>query len=950
MPALANGASKTNAQTAEPHQPGRIRQWLNKAGLVKYFDGFNKMTESQFASLMMQDYPKHGVSDMADKQKLFRLLKTVNAQENIALAPTANIAVEHKTPVKAMKTANDADFAPLLVSPADEDLLSEAVGLAGDVLATPGGLLELHGGAHDADDDLLRDVDIRGASGEASGDAPGDAPDPNDPKTKPFVPSPSLSNKSKSSPVDRLSELSRFTDAAVVASGGDTAVAAAAKAAAEQPRIRVVVRKRPLNKKELAKEEEDIVTMERDVSEPSGGEAGESQSRSQLSAGQLTLWEPRQKVDLTQYTEKHEFAFDDVYPEEVSNDEIYTSTVHPLIGTIFNRCKVTCFAYGQTGSGKTYTMSPLPTRAAGEILCELAQPRNEGLALWVSFFEIYGGKVYDLLNGRKKLVIREDARQQMCVVGLQEFEADNVTLVERLIEHGTAARCTGSTGANSESSRSHAILQLSLKQRDGVDPNAAKMPPSVARQLKAKEGANHTAIHGKFSFIDLAGSERGADTDQNDRQTRLEGAEINKSLLALKECIRALDMGSNHVPFRGSKLTEVLRDSFLGDSRTVMIANISPATGSCEHTLNTLRYAYRVKELRSEGQGGPKKNASGGNGTKLGPDGITPIARGASMNFNADLQRLDLNGGPDYSSTEPEQPRAARRRPQSAAPASLQRTSSLTLAASERTATLAAPKEEKQMDPRTQAFDPKAHAKNRADAAAARSAANEQKRLAALERRTRAEAEKAAKVAAKMARMAGEDADAAAAEVLRKSGNFGSVDVNPPRSANTTPRKQRPGTAPPSRGTPKKKAPPSSPEPAPVHIKAPPVVNLREASASAVAAAKATAAESGRGPPVDMAEMVKAHDELINVILEEEEEVIAAHRGQIEETMELVKREMALLADVDKPGSAIDAYVDRLSSVLERKAASIAKLRTRVATFQTHLREEEVLSRTVGLH
>ena len=254
------------------------------------------------------------------------------------------------------------------------------------------------------------------------------------------------------------------------------------------------------------------------------------------------------------------------------------------------------------------------------------------------------------------------------------------------------------------------------------------------------------------------------------------------------------------------------------------------------------------------------------------------------------------------------------------------------------------------MDPRTQAFDPKAHAKNRADAAAARSAANEQKRLAALERRTRAEAEKAAKVAAKMARMAGEDADAAAAEVLRKSGNFGSVDVAPPRSANTTPRKQRPGTAPPSRGTPKKKAPPSSPEPAPVHIKAPPVVNLREASASAVAAAKATAAESGRGPPVDMAEMVKAHDELINVILEEEEEVIAAHRGQIEETMELVKREMALLADVDKPGSAIDAYVDRLSSVLERKAESIAKLRTRVATFQTHLREEEVLSRTVGLH
>ena len=177
MPALANGASKTNAQTADA-QPGRIRQWLNKAGLVKYFDGFNKLTESQFASLMMQDYPKHGVSDMADKQKLFRLLKTVNAQENIAAPPTAaNVAPAEKTPnVAARATAPADDLEPLLVSPADEDLLSEAVGLAGDVLATPGGLLDVHGGEDDADDDLLGDVDIDPANddGEAA-DADADA-------------------------------------------------------------------------------------------------------------------------------------------------------------------------------------------------------------------------------------------------------------------------------------------------------------------------------------------------------------------------------------------------------------------------------------------------------------------------------------------------------------------------------------------------------------------------------------------------------------------------------------------------------------------------------------------------------------------------------------------------------------------------------------------------------
>jgi len=103
-----------------------------------------------------------------------------------------------------------------------------------------------------------------------------------------------------------------------------------------------------------------------------------------------------------------------------------------------------------------------------------------------------------------------------------------------------------------------------------------------------------------MSFIDLAGSERGADTMDNNKQTRMDGAEINKSLLALKECIRALDLDKKHTPFRGSKLTQVLKDSFTGNSKTTMIANVSPASGCCEHTLNTLRYADRVKELRKE--------------------------------------------------------------------------------------------------------------------------------------------------------------------------------------------------------------------------------------------------------------------------------------------------------------------------------------------------------------
>jgi len=109
-----------------------------------------------------------------------------------------------------------------------------------------------------------------------------------------------------------------------------------------------------------------------------------------------------------------------------------------------------------------------------------------------------------------------------------------------------------------------------------------------------------------MSFIDLAGSERGADVVDTNKQTRMDGAEINKSLLALKECIRALDQDKKHTPFRGSKLTLVLKDSFTGNCKTLMIGNISPSSGACEHTLNTLRYADRVKELKKPSE---EKNA-----------------------------------------------------------------------------------------------------------------------------------------------------------------------------------------------------------------------------------------------------------------------------------------------------------------------------------------------------
>ena len=125
--------------------------------------------------------------------------------------------------------------------------------------------------------------------------------------------------------------------------------------------------------------------------------------------------------------------------------------------------------------------------------------------------------------------------------------------------------CFATSQANADSSRSHAVLRIETVR------NKSKV--------------------GQLSLVDLAGNERGADTENASRETRQEGAEINRSLLALKECIRALDQQHGHTPFRGSKLTQVLRDSFIGKkARTVMIATVSPPSNSVENSLNTLRY------------------------------------------------------------------------------------------------------------------------------------------------------------------------------------------------------------------------------------------------------------------------------------------------------------------------------------------------------------------------
>nr|XP_061783781.1 kinesin-like protein KIF2C isoform X5 [Nerophis lumbriciformis] len=337
----------------------------------------------------------------------------------------------------------------------------------------------------------------------------------------------------------------------------------------ETQRICVCVRKRPLNKREVTKKEIDVVSVP--------------------GRGALLVHEPKQKVDLTKYLDNQIFQFDYSFDETSTNDLVYGFTAKPLVQSVFEGGMATCFAYGQTGSGKTHTMGGdfsgkqqncakgIYALAAQDVFACLSHRRYAKLDLsaYVSFFEIYNGKVYDLLNKKANLRVLEDEHQQVQVVGLEEVFVSTADEVIKMIQLGSACRTFGQTSANANSSRSHAILQIVLRSNN--------------RSAK---------LHGKFSLVDLAGNERGTDVSSNERATLVETAEINRSLLALKECIRSLGKNSDHIPFRMSTLTKVLRDSFIGEnSRICMIAMVSPGMASCEYTMNTLRYADRVKEL-----------------------------------------------------------------------------------------------------------------------------------------------------------------------------------------------------------------------------------------------------------------------------------------------------------------------------------------------------------------
>uniref|UniRef100_A0A098DX02 Kinesin-like protein n=1 Tax=Gibberella zeae (strain ATCC MYA-4620 / CBS 123657 / FGSC 9075 / NRRL 31084 / PH-1) TaxID=229533 RepID=A0A098DX02_GIBZE len=288
------------------------------------------------------------------------------------------------------------------------------------------------------------------------------------------------------------------------------------------------------------------------------------------------------------------FAFDRVFDDNTTQSEVYEGTTRTLLDSVLDGYNATVFAYGATGCGKTHTITGtaqhpgiifMTMQELFEKIDERSQDKVTELSL--SYLEIYNETIRDLLvpggGGKAGLTLREDSNAAVSVSGLTSHHPKDVQEVMDMIVQGNEYRTVSPTEANATSSRSHAVLQINVAQKD------------------RSAGTNEPHTMATLSIIDLAGSERASVT-KNRGERLVEGANINKSLLALGSCINALcdRRQKQHVPYRNSKLTRLLKFSLGGNCKTVMIVCVSPSSAHFDETQNTLRYANRAKNIQTK--------------------------------------------------------------------------------------------------------------------------------------------------------------------------------------------------------------------------------------------------------------------------------------------------------------------------------------------------------------
>jgi len=303
------------------------------------------------------------------------------------------------------------------------------------------------------------------------------------------------------------------------------------------------------------------------------------------------------------------YQYSHVFDHECQTSSIYHTTVANLVGAVMKGFNATVFAYGATGAGKTHTMlgsdssvepDGIMSLAAHDLFRRIHDNSDDGPRARVkcSFLEVYNENIYDLLvepsnkdqgymgnkdQSNNYLDLREDPIKGMIVSGLSwRDDICDASDIMELLHFGNKNRTCEPTDANQVSSRSHAVFCVILEQ-----------------DITNADGEVGETEIAKLSMIDLAGSERASAT--NNRGIRLlEGANINRSLLSLANCITALSEKIPFVPYRDSKLTRLLKDSLGGNTRTVMIANVTPCHHQYEDSHNTLKYAQRATSIKTK--------------------------------------------------------------------------------------------------------------------------------------------------------------------------------------------------------------------------------------------------------------------------------------------------------------------------------------------------------------
>eukprot|EP00939_MAST-03C_sp_MAST-3C-sp1_P002201 g2201.t1 len=390
--------------------------------------------------------------------------------------------------------------------------------------------------------------------------------------------------------------------------------------------VKVIVRVRPLSKKERANGNRQVAIIDEDSAA--------------ISVGNPTNMKGTPK----------QFTFDRTYGPNCRQEDIYNQIAAPVVKAVLQGFNGTVFAYGQTGAGKTFTMEGVPEdpdlrgiipRTFRDIFDKIAvakKSEKKEFLVRASYLEIYNEEIRDLLSRytERRLEVKEGVDSGVYVEGLEAKIVKSVAEISDVLKAGKKNRSVGATLMNQTSSRSHSIFTIIVEtSATGID------------------GKPHITV-GKLNLVDLAGSERQSKTKAKGQRFK-EATKINLSLSALGNVISTLvDGKSEHVPYRDSKLTRLLQDSLGGNTKTVMCANCGPADYNYDETLSTLRYANRAKQIKNKpkinedpkdamlremqekimqlrkelekrrGDGGRGKGGSCGRGSNRGDRGVDP--------------------------------------------------------------------------------------------------------------------------------------------------------------------------------------------------------------------------------------------------------------------------------------------------------------------------------------